>query len=321
MPFAYRSWLTPLQSKLPNALALLLALVCGALLARLVWQLWPQTHDSPTPMQATPAELADTSPSHAVNIANRHLFGITPPSAKPTSAAPSAVPLPNISLLGVITLSPKMAIIAVNNQEKVYSIGDTLKPSSAELVGIEAEAITLKYNGRKQTIKLRKPHDRATVTNAIPEQMGNLSAGMAIMMPPPQNVPDIPPEAGLPSAEILPEMQIPNANTTTAPNAALAQFQKEVMANPNKFMDLVAPPSPVMKDGKMLGFRIMPGKNIALFNQTGLQPGDIVTKVNGTTMDSAGAGMQALQNSMNGGGSLSLEVDRGGQSTPISINF
>ena len=81
MPFAYRSWLTSLQSKLPNALALLLALVCGALLARLVWQLWPQTHDSPTPMQATPAELADTSPSQAVNIANQHLFGVAPPRA------------------------------------------------------------------------------------------------------------------------------------------------------------------------------------------------------------------------------------------------
>ena len=285
MPFAYRSWLTSLQSKLPNTLALVLALVCGALLARLVWQLWPQTHDSPLSVQTTSPESAEAAPSHAENIASRHLFGIAPPSAKPMPAAPSAAPLPNISLLGVITLSPKMAIIAVNNQEKVYSIGDTLKPSSAELVGIEAEAITLKYNGRKQTIKLRKPHDRATITNAIPEQMGNLSAGMAMMMPPPQNAPDLPPEASLSPTDIPPAMQTPNANTTATPNAALAQFQKAVMANPNKFMDLIAPPSPVMKDGKMLGFRIMPGKNIALFNQTGLQPDDIVTKSNGTTMN------------------------------------
>lgn len=318
MPFAYRSWLTPLQSKLPNALALLLALVCGALLARLVWQLWPQTHDSPTPMQATPAELADTSPSHAVNIANQHLFGVAPPRASPPPSTPSAAPLPNISLLGVITLSPKVAIIAVNNQEKVYRIGDTLKPSSAELVGIEAESITLKYNGRKQTIKLRKPHQLAANTT---QTMGNnLSGGVMSVPSAMTNTADIPPETGLPPTDIPSDLQAQNANTAAAPNVALAQFQKEVLANPNKFMDLIAPPSPVMKDGKMLGFRIMPGKNITLFNQTGLQPGDIVTKINGTSMNSPGAGFQALQGSMNSS-EVNLEVDRGGQSTPISINF
>ena len=60
--------------------------------------------------------------------------------------------------------------------------------------------------------------------------------------------------------------------------------------------------------------------NIALFNQTGLQPGDIVTKINGAAMDSPGAGIQALQNSMNSS-NVNLEVDRGGQITPISVNF
>lgn len=297
MPLAYRSWLTPLQRKLPSALAVLLALLCGALLARLVWQFWSQAPDT-QPMPATPTASTETIPSHAETIANQHLFGIAPPSAKPTPVVPSDAPLPNISLLGVVTLSPKMAIITVNNQEKVYNLGDTLKPSSAELVAIEAESITLKYNGRKQTIKLRKPHQLADTTNPA---MTDLSGGVAPM---------------------LSAMQNQAATTDTAPmtNTTLVEFHKEVLANPAKVMDLVAPPSPVMKDGKMLGFRIMPGKNIALFNQTGLQPGDIVTKINGAAMDSPGAGIQALQNSMNSS-NVNLEVDRGGQITPISVNF
>jgi general secretion pathway protein C len=123
-------------------------------------------------------------------------------------------------------------------------------------------------------------------------------------------------------APMSPDMQNQAATTDAAPvtNTTLVEFHKEVLANPAKVMDLVAPPSPVMKDGKMLGFRVMPGKNIALFNQTGLQPGDIVTKINGTAMDSPGAGIQALQNSMNSS-NVNLEVDRGGQITPISVNF
>ena len=297
MPLAYRSWLNPLQRKLPSALAMLLALLCGALLARLVWQFWAQSPDT-QPMPAMPAASTETIPSHAETIANQHLFGIAPPSAKPSPAAPSDAPLPNISLLGVVTLSPKMAIITVNNQEKVYSLGDTLKPSSAELVAIEAESITLKHNGRKQTIKLRKPNQLTATANPA---MADLSGGIA---------------------PISPDMQNQAATTDAAPvtNTTLVEFHKEVLANPAKVMDLVAPPSPVMKDGKMLGFRIMPGKNIALFNQTGLQPGDIVTKINGTAMDSPGAGIQALQNSMNSS-NVNLEVDRGGQITPISVNF
>ena len=297
MPLAYRSWLNPLQRKLPSALAMLLALVCGALLARLVWQFWSKAPDA-QPMPTMSAALTEATPSHAETIANQHLFGIAPPSAKPTPVAPSDAPLPNISLLGVVTLSPKMAIITVNNQEKVYSLGDTLKPSSAELVAIEAESITLKHNGRKQTIKLRKPNPLAATANP---EMADLSGGIVPMSPDLQN-------------------QVATTDAAPVANTTLVEFHKEVLANPAKVMDLVAPPSPVMKDGKMLGFRIMPGKNIALFNQTGLQPGDIVTKINGTAMDSPGAGIQALQNSMNSS-NVNLEVDRGGQITPISVNF
>jgi general secretion pathway protein C len=320
MPLAYGSWFNQLQSKLPNVLALVLALICGALVARLVWQFWPQTDTQQTQTQANQNEVAEAAPSHADNIANQHLFGIAPPSVKPTAPPPSTTPLPNVTLLGVSTISPKLAIIALNNQEKVYKLGETLKPSNAELIGIDAESITLKYNGQKQTIKLRKPQSR-TAANPMQE---DLSGGIEPTMPPMDGAsePELSPDASQSPTDVPPESPpatAANLNPTAGSNA-LAQFHKEVIANPAKFMDVIAPPAPVMKDGKMLGFRIMPGKNIALFNQTGLQPGDVITKINGTTMDSAGAGIQALQNSMNSN-NLNLEVDRGGQSTPISINF
>ena len=310
--------LARLYAKLPTVLALLLAIVCGFLVARLVWQFGMPADQSATSALATPQAISEATPSHATHIANQHLFGIAPPSAKPSAPTPSAAPLPNVVLLGVSTISPKLAIISLNNQEKVYRLGEKLKPSEAELVGIEAEAITLKYNGQKKTIALRKPPAMGAAGNAM---MGDeLSGGVDTLPTDMPGAAEMPADAAMPLTEVASNNAVPNADQPAVANNGLAQFHKEVLANPSKFMDLIAPPSPVMKEGKMLGFRIMPGKNIALFNQTGLQPGDIVTKINGTALDSVGAGIQALQNNMQSN-NLNLEVDRGGQSTPIGINF
>ena len=38
-------------------------------------------------------------------------------------------------------------------------------------------------------------------------------------------------------------------------------------------------------DGKLRGMRVYPGTNAQAFNRLGLRPGDLVTAINGTTLD------------------------------------
>jgi hypothetical protein len=46
----------------------------------------------------------------------------------------------------------------------------------------------------------------------------------------------------------------------------------------------------VLMDGKQKGFRVFPGPNRQAFAKLGLQPGDLVTAINGTTLDDPSSG-------------------------------
>ena len=41
----------------------------------------------------------------------------------------------------------------------------------------------------------------------------------------------------------------------------------------------------MLADGRQRGYRVYPGPNQAAFNRLGLRPGDLVTAINGTTLD------------------------------------
>lgn len=114
-----------------------------------------------------------------------------------------------------------------------------------------------------------------------------------------------------------------NANTSgAAGNKAaprLADFRQQIMNNNINLLKVIRP-SPKKENGKLIGFRIRPGTNRALFQQTGLQSGDIVTQVNGMPLTSNAASMQAMQ-SLSTSSGATLVVLRGGQTTTVQVSF
>ncbi|MEZ5447902.1 MAG: PDZ domain-containing protein [Thiolinea sp.] len=82
----------------------------------------------------------------------------------------------------------------------------------------------------------------------------------------------------------------------------------------------VVRPSPARKDGQLIGFRVRPGTVPALFQQTGLRNGDIVTAINGMPLNSNNASRQAMQNLATSSGAT-LTVERAGQQTTVQISF
>ncbi len=127
---------------------------------------------------------------------------------------------------------------------------------------------------------------------------------------------------GLPSQDgnAVPAPPPPNQEESNAGGAGgLASFREQVAANNLKLLDAIRP-SPVSKQGQLTGFRITPGRNAALFQQTGLRPGDIVTAINGTPLNSNASSMQAMQGLMTSS-SAELTVSRAGQVTTVQVNF
>jgi general secretion pathway protein C len=78
-------------------------------------------------------------------------------------------------------------------------------------------------------------------------------------------------------------------------------------------------PQPVFAGGSLRGYRVYPGRNRAQFARLGLQPGDLVTAVNGAALDDPNRGLEILRG-IGQGGAVTLTVDRNGQQQQLSID-
>jgi general secretion pathway protein C len=110
-----------------------------------------------------------------------------------------------------------------------------------------------------------------------------------------------------------------DSSTPGADASQLGQVRKELLMDPNKAAEYIRI-QPANVDGKMRGFRVYPGQKQNLFNGTGLQPGDLVTSVNGVQLDDTQKALQML-NDLSKAGNVSVVVDRGGQSQTINVSF
>ncbi|MBU2886251.1 type II secretion system protein GspC [Gilvimarinus agarilyticus] len=73
-------------------------------------------------------------------------------------------------------------------------------------------------------------------------------------------------------------------------------------------------------DGQIQGYKVRPGRNPAAFEAVGLENGDIVTAVNGTTLDNPGRIMEIYRN-LGQTTSASLEVERNGDIVIIDVEL
>ncbi|MGI9320876.1 MAG: PDZ domain-containing protein, partial [Thiogranum sp.] len=101
--------------------------------------------------------------------------------------------------------------------------------------------------------------------------------------------------------------------------AAFQKYRNEIKRNPSSFMNYVRA-TPHREDGKFVGFKLQPGRQSDAFNQLGLQPGDVVTAINGVQIDSPSSGMKAMR-SLSDGDSVDVTLLRGGQETSLSLSL
>jgi general secretion pathway protein C len=323
-------WLDRLLERSPDYASFALVITCGFLLARLVWALFPA---NPTvPVGDIPAMDGMSSPAATQNIgekiANFHLFGQYSPNkpAAPVDSKKLQDTQLALKLQGVYARPGKQgqAVIEEGGQQHVYAIGENIGNSGSVLEEIHMDHVVLKRNGNLE--KLQLPEAKLSGRGGAPMQDMPDDQSMPIMddaanlggvIPPPDmGVPDMPPPDMPP-----PDMGVVPAEAPAQPDAGanLSNFRDAALNNNAKLLEAVSP-QPYEANGKFLGFRLMPGSNPGLFNKAGLQPGDIVTAINGTMLDSPAAGMQALQ-SASTASQISLSVTRGGQQINLPLSF
>jgi general secretion pathway protein C len=122
---------------------------------------------------------------------------------------------------------------------------------------------------------------------------------------------------------VLPRQLPPARQPIVARNPGVAPLQnlrRIVEKDPALLSQIMrAVPSYDSAAGKLRGFRIYPGRNRSAFNNLGLRPGDLVTAINGSTLDDPQRG-QEIMNTLDSSDRATVTVERGGQVQELTLN-
>jgi general secretion pathway protein C len=99
----------------------------------------------------------------------------------------------------------------------------------------------------------------------------------------------------------------------------LSEIRREVLSDPAKISQYIRL-QPTRRDGNLVGYRIYPGQERELFRDLGLQPGELVTAVNGIALDNTTRNMEVLR-TLSQAGSVSVMLERDGERRTMSVSF
>ena len=263
-------WVRSLNRYLPAAVTAILVLAIAYKLAELTWTLVPShAFDLPAPVIVPAARVGSTS--RATNLAaleGSYLFGKAPEQSVAAAPPPQNAELDapdttlGLQLTGVIPEQDgerSFAIIASGRgTEKYYGLGDTLEGTSGvTLRSVYPDRVIIVVNGELQTLRLR------------PETPG-----------------------GTRSAARMPARPAPAPPPVVPVEPAVAEATAG--SNPSWLTNTMRLAPHLGEGGSMVGFRVNPGRNADVFEALGLQPGDVITDINGISLDTPDRALQVF---------------------------
>lgn len=294
--------------------AFALLVLAAAQLASLTWKVLP------LPEIAAVTEAAGFGESQTVarektatlDISRYHLFGqYVPPrqAAPPSVSRPVAPPKPPlaINIFGIVASdNPKRARVILSLGERgtqeVYAIGDGI-PKDYQNKGLPKEAVVKKITAESITI------DQQGVERVYYYQQGKTSPSQAVA-----------------SATVAATVPAANFTARTPPlpparqQELLGEVKNRLQNNPASLRQFVR--LSVYNEGNsMAGFKIYPRPGQEdYFRAMGLEKEDIVTSINGQSLQSTQEAMQAL-NELTKATTVQLMVRRNGLELPVSVQL
>jgi general secretion pathway protein C len=254
-------WLTAVNRYLPPGVTAVLVITIAYQLATITWTLMPQA-PSVAPAARTAADPAAAGGRPAADLTSltqSHLFGEATVQAVPVAQAIVDAPDTTLSLTLTGILS-----------------------TSDEGLG---QAIISSNRGQEKTYSVGDP-----VENADDAKMHSVFADRVIL------------DRGgrLETLRLPKDLTAATGTRPTAPPLPPAAEQPQgslrqvISENATRLTDIVRL-APHVQEGRVVGFRVNPGRDRATFEALGLQSGDIVTDINGTVLDDPSQGLQVFQ--------------------------
>lgn len=125
----------------------------------------------------------------------------------------------------------------------------------------------------------------------------------------------------LPRSEDLPQRQAAASRSAARPVVAPARAAtlQEVVQSGAAALTEIIRPQPVFKDGQQQGYRVYPGRQRQQFAQLGLRPGDLITQINGMSLDDPARGMEIFRG-LADATSVTVTVDRNGEIEMLTLD-
>jgi general secretion pathway protein C len=114
-------------------------------------------------------------------------------------------------------------------------------------------------------------------------------------------------------ASAPPPMAVANSGNSAA------RVQQVLRDNP-ALIGQVIQRQAVLADGRLRGMRVYPGSNAQAFNRLGLRAGDLVTAINGTTLEGQ-TRAEEIFNSLSGAAEARVTVVRNGSPLELQLNL
>lgn len=250
--------------RLAYVAALILVLLLAHALAEFTWVVLPTPHQALPPPPAGSAAATSATQVDYRKIAALHLFGqAEQTSAAARSSAPIDAPETrlNLTLSGILlNTDPELTraiISAPGREEEIYRPGSQL-PGGAVIDQIYADRVMLLRNGQYETLRL-------------PEESQALTASRGTTRP---------------SRNARPAAR--------SESEGLAAIRQDIVANPQNVATYIQGEPVNRAGGGIAGFRVFAGQNRAVFEQSDLQEGDIITNVNGIQLDGLDKAAEAM---------------------------
>jgi len=316
-PFSLRR----INERLPLFANTILLIAVAYSLASLTWMVIPSPEFPAAPPLSVQKTNSATQPVNEdafqmQSVANLHLFGKVETN-KPKPAPPPPPPTPKIApdtelrltLRGVFASSApesSWAIIAdrVGNEE-FYRIDDNEKPlpGGAIIKEIHQDRIILLHNNRFETLRL--PQDQLPTNRAQTRSASNVRSSRSTA-----------------SSRRSPSRRPLASTTTVSPQArqTLRNYRDKLINDPQSMLNVLRA-EPFRRGGKLQGYRIFPGQDKRIMGDIGLRSGDVVTSVNGISLDSPLKGLEVMQD-LAGASEITVDVLRDGvsQSMVVPLN-
>ncbi|HHF3135469.1 TPA: type II secretion system protein GspC [Vibrio alginolyticus] len=283
-----------IQAKLSLLLTCLFIAITGWILGKIVWLAIPQSSEVPQ-WRPSASSVAASNKGDAIDfnaLQNANLFGKYTEQKAAVVEQPIVKDAPktrlNLTLVGAVASSDantSLAVIANRGKQATYGLGEEIEGTRATLKAVLVDRVIIDNQGRDETLMME----------------------------------------GIEYKKLSESPQVARAQAQRAEAATsdvgekLEQIREEIAKDPQSVFKYITI-SPVKKDGDIVGYRVSPGRDAALFNYVGLQPGDIAVQLNGIDLSDPSSSVQLMQ-VMSDPQELNLTVERDGQQYDIYIQL